>query len=383
MIRHEDAYYVFTGGDGITIRRSLDTVKWEKIGTVLPGVPDWAEDLAGGSLWAPDVSYFNGRYHLYYSASTLGSNNSAIGLATTPTLDPADPEYEWVDHGKILRSRPSDDFNAIDANLVPDAEDEPWLCYGSYWSGIKLQKIEVETGQLSPEEAQVYDLAQRTFHRHGTRAVEAPYIVHRGEHYYLFVSFEPQFRNYHVRVGRSRSIAGPYVDRNGRAMMDGGGTLILDAYDHIDSPGHNGVLLDDGGRDWFVYHYWDERADRAWTLGLRRLVWDEDGWPLVGTPHSRQALEPTAQPLTEGSWQHAVGFDQPWRELRFRTDDTVRLRDDEGTWERSGDTLILRWPDARAEGGSWVDRLTVSECGRWYVGRNRDGRVVRGRRPPD
>jgi len=69
--------------------------------------------------WAPDISYFNGRYHLYYALSTFGSRNSAIGLATSPTLDPADPKYAWTDEGMVLRSfQDKDDWNAIDPNLA-------------------------------------------------------------------------------------------------------------------------------------------------------------------------------------------------------------------------------------------------------------------------
>src|ERR1035437_1079734 len=127
IIKQKDTYYVFCTGGGrggtggiIPIRTSKDLIHWTNAGNALPGVPDWGKQQIPGArgAWAPDISYYKGKYHLYYALSTFGSRNSAIGLATNPTLDPADPKYNWTDEGMVLRSfQDKDDCTAMAPNL--------------------------------------------------------------------------------------------------------------------------------------------------------------------------------------------------------------------------------------------------------------------------
>ena len=134
IIRADDVYYIFSTGRGIPIRRSADLVHWESAGRVFEEMPDWMPEVvpeARGSLWAPDISFFNGRYHLYYSVSSFGSQRSAIGLATNRTLDPANPEYRWEDHGPVIRSLPGvSTHNAIDPNVALGIANSLWLRAG-------------------------------------------------------------------------------------------------------------------------------------------------------------------------------------------------------------------------------------------------------------
>jgi arabinan endo-1,5-alpha-L-arabinosidase len=105
--------------------RSTDLVHWTELGTVFSVAPGWVVDELGitpGDFWAPDISYFAGSYHRYYAASSFGTNNSVIGLATNKTLDPASPSYGWVDHGMVFRSSPADNFNAIDPDVFRDKD---------------------------------------------------------------------------------------------------------------------------------------------------------------------------------------------------------------------------------------------------------------------
>ena len=91
------------------MRRSKDMLDWKRIGRVFEDdVPAWArEEIAGArDIWAPDISYYSDRFHLYYSVSTFGGQRSCIGLATNTTLDPSSPDYRWVDHGKVIESFP-------------------------------------------------------------------------------------------------------------------------------------------------------------------------------------------------------------------------------------------------------------------------------------
>ena len=126
VIKEKGTYYVFcTGGRNgqgvIPIRTSTDMRTWKAAGHVFQSLPDWAmqEIPQARNAWAPDIAYFNGKFHLYYSVSSFGSRNSAIGLATTRTLDPASPDYKWTDEGMVIRSyQDKDDWNAIDPNIA-------------------------------------------------------------------------------------------------------------------------------------------------------------------------------------------------------------------------------------------------------------------------
>src|SRR5688572_33184478 len=233
IIKEGENYYLFSTRAGIAIRCSKDVINWRLCGDVFAHLPEWAvKDVVGlRGLWAPDISYFNGKYHLYYSASTFGSNRSSIGLATNQTLDPASDRFRWEDQGKIISSIATDDWNAIDPNIVIDEEGEPWLSFGSFWSGIKMRKIDPATGKLSSKDTKLYSLASRRRSAELPGAIEAPVIIRSRGYYYLFVSFDFCCRGinstYNIRVGRSKRVTGPYVDREGRDMMDEGGTLVI------------------------------------------------------------------------------------------------------------------------------------------------------------
>src|SRR5262249_17972189 len=159
---------------------------------------DWVagEVPKARNAWAPDISFYNGKYHLYYSLSSFGVNDSAIALATNKTLDPSSSDYHWVDEGMVVDSHSAqDDFNAIDPNLAVEDADHVWLCWGSFWGGIKMRRIDPMTGKLAAEDATLYSLAARP--RANPRqtppvegAIEAPFLFHRGDYCYLFVSFD-------------------------------------------------------------------------------------------------------------------------------------------------------------------------------------------------
>ena len=192
IIKQGDTYYLFSTRAGIAIRCSKDLIHWRLCGDVFAHLPEWAvKDVPGlRGLWAPDVSYFNSRYYLYYSASTFGSNHSSIGLATNETLDPSSEKYRWVDQGKVIGSNIDDDWNAIDPNVVFDEQNQPWLAFGSFWGGIKLRKLDQATGKLSSQDQKLYSLASRARTSGSPGAIEAPNIIRKNGYYYLFVSFD-------------------------------------------------------------------------------------------------------------------------------------------------------------------------------------------------
>ena len=294
IIKQGDTYYLFSTGrsasERIPIRCSKDLHSWYRCGDVFSALPDWAtRDVPGvKNLWAPDISFFNGKYHLYYSVSTFGSRHSAIGLATNQTLDPASAQYRWQDEGVIIQSRDYDDWNAIDPNIVLDHEGQRWLAFGSFWGGIKLRRLDSQTGRLSTSDTKLYTLAARARMPGSPGAVEAPFIVRRGAFYYLFVSFDFCCKGadstYKIMVGRSPNVVGPYLDRTGTPMTRGGGTLLVTGAGRWRGPGHNAVLLE-AGEDKIIYHAYDAEDGRP-KLRIGTLVWDADGWPLAALPNA-------------------------------------------------------------------------------------------------
>jgi arabinan endo-1,5-alpha-L-arabinosidase len=285
MVKQGRTYYVFSTGGGIEIRTSTHLVRWRFAGTVFSTIPSWVTDAVGpiSDLWAPDVSYWDGVYHLYYAGSQFGMNTSVIGLATNTTLDPSSPRYNWRDRGLVMKSTASDDFNAIDPSVVFDTTHVPWLVFGSFWSGIKLRRLDARTGKLSTADTTLNSLAARP----APDAIEAPYIVHRGRYYYLFVSFDFCCRGaqstYRIMVGRAPRVTGPYVDDHGRPMLDGAARQVLAGYGRYRGPGGQSIFVD-GPTYWLVYHYYDALDNGTSKLQIRPLRWTKDGWPLPGPP---------------------------------------------------------------------------------------------------
>jgi arabinan endo-1,5-alpha-L-arabinosidase len=295
-----DTWYLFGTASGpmrngeLPIRCSQDLHIWKRCGNVFDKIPDWIrkESPETKELWAPDISYFNGEYHLYYAFSAFGKNTSGIALLTNKTLNPKSSDFHWSDRGLVLRSRAEDDFNAIDPNLVLDEKGSAWLSFGSFWTGIKMRRIDPKTGLLSTEDRTLYSIARRKRPDNPPpnppglpgdwQAVEAPFIIRHGDFYYLFVSFDLCCRgtksNYKTMVSRSRNVTGPYVDAEGKAMLDGGGTALLLGNSRWIGPGGESVLQQND-EDIIVFHAYDGTSGAPY-LQISTIAW-VDGWPKV------------------------------------------------------------------------------------------------------
>src|SRR5271156_3255820 len=293
-----DTWYLFGTANGparkgeLPIRCSQDLHQWKLCGYVFEKIPDWImkQSPLTKELWAPDVSFFNGEYHLYYAFSVFGKNTSGIALLTNKTLDPKSLDFHWNDKGLVLLSKAEDDFNAIDPNLTVDEKGQPWLSFGSFWSGIKMRQIDAKTGLLSAADPKLYSLASRKRPENPPpnppglpgdwQAVEAPFIVRHGEYFYLFVSFDLCCRgtksNYKTMVGRSHRVTGPYVDAAGTPMMDGGGTPLLLGNSRWIGPGGESLLQQKDG-DIIVFHAYDGTSGEAY-LQISTIAW-VSGWP--------------------------------------------------------------------------------------------------------
>lgn len=302
---------------GVHVRTSPDLVSWTWAGTALDGVPAEAAAWTGApGLWAPEVVRWPGpttapasvvptslpdgaagtsRFHMYYSASTFGSNTSAIGLAVADDL--AGP---WRTVSLVVRTRAGEQSqNAIDAAVTWDDDGDPWLTYGSFFSGIYTLRLDAATGlALTPGDLGVC-IARRP---HSVEAaVEGVFIVRRPQslahRYVMFASYDSLFSTYNVRVATSEHITGPYRDRAGNLMTDTDlppdsvGTPVLVGHQLTDGtawlgPGHNSVLHvpAEGTRcaaDFMVHHVRLAQDPTEHTAQIRRLVWTASGWPAV------------------------------------------------------------------------------------------------------
>lgn len=289
IIKAQDTFYLFCttpradAPAQLPWYRSKDLLHWERGGHALAQLPAWAKEEIPKTetCWAPDISFFDGQYYLYYACSTFGSNRSVIGLATNQTLDPAAAEFGWQDRGLVLKSNTGDDFNALDPNRVIDLQGKHWLAFGSFWTGLKMVQIDPHSG-MPLADAKHFDVARRP---KAPDAIEGVFIIQRAGNYYLFASFDFCCRgadsSYYTVVGRSKDVTGPYVDKSGKPMMEGGGTLVLAAgpgEDRWRGPGHVAIVRD-AGKDYIVYHAYDARHDGRPTLRIAPLGWTEDNWP--------------------------------------------------------------------------------------------------------
>ena len=297
-------FYIFATGkapDGgqFPVRCSEDMHAWRLCGHVFDDIPAWVKERSPGTkeLWAPDISHEHGEYRLYYAYSLFGVNTSGIGLAVNKTLDRNSPDYRWVDKGLVVDSRASDDFNAIDPNYVEDEHGDAWLSFGSFWTGIKMRKLDAKTGMLSTGDTKLYSLASRAKPNptppqkfdpeHPVlppdwTAVEAPFVIRHGAFYYLFVSWDLCCRGtrstYRTMVGRANAVTGPYLDESGKPLAQGGGTQLLGANSRWLGPGGASVL-EESGKDLLVFHAYDAGSGKP-ALQISPIGW-QAGWPVV------------------------------------------------------------------------------------------------------
>src|SRR6185437_4717081 len=283
MIKDGTHYFIFRTSQGIMGKTSTDLRNWAYSGQVFAGsFPTWTTNAVPsftGSCWAPDVIYQNGQYYLYYCVSKFGTIDSAIGLVTSPSLT----SPNWTDQGIVIQSSPSkSEYNAIDPGVLQDTNGTLWMVFGSYANGIFITQLDPATGK--PIDAANYTRISSNAVSYFTSTEEGSFLYQRGGYYYLFVNWgtccEGINSTYNIRIGRSASVTGPYVDRKGVSLLSGGGTVFLESTARFIGPGQAGIM-NDNGTNWFTYHYYDGNNAGTATLGLAQLSWSDDGWPVL------------------------------------------------------------------------------------------------------
>jgi arabinan endo-1,5-alpha-L-arabinosidase len=280
VVRDGGRFWLFSTGAGVPSHSSRDLRDWQAGPPLFATLPDWCDGITPdhrGRLWAPDVIRTPDGFSVYYSISAFGKQTSAIALARSPALDPQAQGFGWKDEGVVIRSKPGDPYNAIDPCLLRDGE-RLWMAFGSFWKGIFLIELDPRSGlRKHPETAPV----QLAWHPE----IEAPYLYQRDGFYYLFVNWGTCCRGvnstYQIRVGRSKEVAGPYLDREGIDMRKAGGTPVIASRGSFIGPGHASIVRDAEGTERLACHYYDATRRGASFLALPALRWSDDGWPEV------------------------------------------------------------------------------------------------------
>jgi arabinan endo-1,5-alpha-L-arabinosidase len=255
-----------TSDTGVGVKYSPDGHAWTQGVSIFGNGLSWWGQYNGNSktVWAPDIHVWNGKAILYYAVSTFGSQKSAIGLATASSI----AQGNWTDQGAILTSAPGNNYNAIDPNFFVDKAGQPWLSFGSFWTGIYTTRVDPNT--LKPT-GSWYHLAT------DSTGIENAFIMSNGSYYYLFVSkgscCSGANSTYHISYGRSTSVTGPYLDKNGVSMLNGGGTTLDAGGGRFIAPGGesvaNGVM---------VRHELDSQNNYNGVLFINDLTFS-NGWP--------------------------------------------------------------------------------------------------------
>ncbi len=286
ITKFKGVYYLFGDNrDGCGIRRSTDLLTWEAIDnayTYQSGYPaSWIpKDVPNCAMWCPGIYQIGDTYYVYYAITTLYSQRSTIGIFTNTTLDPEAPDYLWVDAGPVISSYNGDPYNCIDPCVIHDENNDPWLLFGSSWSGLKVVRLDRETGKLlNPDHPEIIGIANRV---KGDRAIEGGYMIEKDGNYYLFAAVGIMTQGtYSNGVGRAASVTGPFYARDGVPMTEGGykggATLITEEKEEIIMPGHCSIFQDEDGQWYFVLEYFPKGVDAK--LGISTIVWDDEGWP--------------------------------------------------------------------------------------------------------
>lgn len=350
VIKVDDMYYVF--GSHLGVAKTEDFMNWTMVATgvnssnplfdnvveELKETLEWAET---DTLWAPDVIELNGKYYMYFNACEGGSPRSAMGVAVADHI-----EGPYENKGVFLKSgmwgQASEDGTTYDATIHPnvvdphvffDKDGKLWMVYGSYSGGIFILEMDEETGL--PLEGQGY--GKKLMGGNHSR-IEAPYIQYVPEtgYYYLYITFGGLDADggYNMRVVRSETPDGPYVDAEGNDMTSvrgANGTIFDDAsiepygvklmgnylFEKMTSdskgdtgigyvsPGHNSVFYDEEtGKQLLLFHSRFPQRGEEHEIRVHQLFMNKDGWPVVAPyRYTGEELQKVSSEIVSGDYK--------------------------------------------------------------------------------
>lgn len=273
IIKEGSTWWSPATGTGLAMKYSADGMNWRYGIQIFPSELSWwrtyAPNMGNNDVWAPDIQYYNGRYYMFYSVSEFGKNNSAIGLTSCSSIAKGD----WRDDGMVIYSKAGvHAYNAIDPNMVIDASGKPWLVFGSWFDGLHVVRLNSSTWKPS---GTIYSIAKKS------GGIEGGCMVYQNGYYYLFASIglccKGTSSTYKIVYGRSTSITGPFVDKNGVNMLSGGGTILDAGNSRWIGPGGQDVYKN-GSSYVIARHAYDASNNGAPTLLISDLYFT-NGWP--------------------------------------------------------------------------------------------------------
>jgi arabinan endo-1,5-alpha-L-arabinosidase len=407
-----DAAYGASIRPGLQIRKSKDLVQWTYVGWVFNGLPTLGSGFitqGGGtpfqSLWAPYVMKAGNEFRLYYSLSCALPRLSVIGLATA-----TNPEGPWKEQGLVVVSKNDNTVqtNAIDPTVVVTPGGEHWMYYGSAWDGIYVLKLNPSTGLAQNNGDKGVRIAQRGFTSSIVNGnIEGPEIIyHPGQaKYYLFIAYDWLETKYNVRVGRSSSPQGPFLDYKGNDINNEAddGPMIIAPYKFQGHSGWQGVahcsVFEDNGQ-YYMAHQGRPGIDKFYmVMHVRKIFWMENGWPVV-SPERYANTPQTAVSSADlaGDWEQLVlgyqvtpGYANEQTSPDFQSAVNMTLNADgkingnaSNTWAYSAPWLTLNWSN-----GTFTDKVYVSRERDWenkkvstivFTGLNQDGTAIWGKK---
>jgi arabinan endo-1,5-alpha-L-arabinosidase len=271
MMESDGKFYVYSTGGGS--KSSTDGLVWTNGPALFPnGIPSSGTSVVSNNegVWAPDVIYLNNQYYIYYALANA-QNACAVGLVTTPTLDPTSPSYKLTDRGVVVSNTGSATYCAIDPCPQQDASGNLWLTFGSGYSKsssdntIYVMRLDNTTGLATGQDAPGTPLEPGH--------IEASYVYYHAGYYYLFWNSggccSGASSTYEIHVARSQTINGSYT----------GGRIFIQSAGSVHGPGQIGIY-DQCSADRFTYHYYPDTGGSV--LGENELTWGSDGWPVAG-----------------------------------------------------------------------------------------------------
>ncbi|TRZ45910.1 arabinan endo-1,5-alpha-L-arabinosidase [Robertkochia solimangrovi] len=420
VVKEGDTYYLYNtdvayGAEvkpGIQIRKSKDLLKWDFVGWVFDGIPAKGSQFIkskGGepfqALWAPFIYKYGNEYRLYYSLSSAVPRLSVIGLATASS-----PLGPWTEKGLVVTSQ--DDAtvqtNAIDPTVVVTPTGEHWFYYGSAWDGIYRLPLDPATGLALNSGFKGERVAQRGFTGGIVNGnIEGAEVIYNEslDKYFMFISYDWLQTKYNVRVGRSDTPEGPFLDYNGNDINTETDNfpMILAPYKFDGHSGWQGVshpaVFNDGGGQYFMAHQGRPGIDSYYmVLHVRKIHWTEDGWPIV-SPERYAMVESTGITNADlaGTYEQIIlgytvvpGYDKEQTSPDFQTSISLvlgtdgTLNGDSGsTWSYDAPWLTLSWANGYTDilyaefGRDWENNVVKTVL---LSGLNNDGTAIWGKK---
>ncbi len=420
IIKSGDTYYSYStdvsfGSEirpGIQIRKSINLIKWIFVGWVFDGLPMKGSlfiKSKGGepfqSLWAPEAIKVGNEYRLYYSLSSPTPRLSVIGMATSSS--PAGP---WTEKDIVVTSQADNtrQTNAIDPTVVITPSGEHWFYYGSAWDGIYALKLNPATGLAANPGDKGVRVAQRGFTGNKINGnIEGPEVIYNEAEgkYYMFIAYDWLETKYNVRVGRSESPNGPFVDFNGENLNNETDNvpMILAPYKFDGHSGWQGVshptVFSDGSGQYYIAHQGRPGENKFFmVMHVRKMHWTEDGWPVV-SPERYADVEQASISENDlvGNYEQIIlgytvvpGYAEEQNSPDFQTSINLALNedgsingDDNNSWNYNAPWLTLNW------GNGFQDKLYVEQGRDWennidstilLTGLNNDGTAIWGKK---